>query len=171
MWFQIKKLSVINEENLTWQEWQGGPYWDRWFTFTASIFTLKWNICKFSPQHHHRHQCDRHHPPTGYTRSYPASPGCGSDQAREKAKKRSDRMRKLWWLSIGQKMKSGSPENESGVWGKLNLSHLVQHEPLKPLSQSATEWVVELQCHGGGALGKDKSCQINSDWCCQTWKT
>ena len=43
-------------------------------------------------------------------------------------------------------------------------SHLVQHETLKPLSQSATEWVVELQCHGGGALEKDKmlSCQINS---------
>ena len=42
-------------------------------------------------------------------------------------------------------------------------SHLVQHETLKPLSQSATEWVVELQCHGGGAL-EDKmlSCQINS---------
>ena len=54
-------------------------------------------------------------------------------------------------------------ENEK-IWQMKSVkSHLVQHETLKPLSQSATEWVVELQCHGGGALGKDKSCQINSD--------
>ena len=55
-------------------------------------------------------------------------------------------------------------ENEK-IWQMKSVkSHLVQHETLKPLSQSATEWVVELQCHGGGALEKDEmlSCQINS---------
>ena len=55
-------------------------------------------------------------------------------------------------------------ENEK-IWQMKSVkSHLVQHETLKPLSQSATEWVVELQCHGGGALEKDKmlSCQICS---------
>ena len=41
------------------------------------------------PQNHH--QCERYHPPTGYNRSCLASLGCGSDQAREKAEKRSNR--------------------------------------------------------------------------------
>ena len=102
----------------------------------------------------------------------PVRPRLGVDQTKRVKKLKKDQTGcgnySHWPI---QEMKSVSPENESGVWGKWNLSHLVQHEPLKPLSQSATEWVVELQCHGGGALGKDKSCQINSDWCCQTWKT
>ena len=99
----------------------------------------------------HQHKSDSH-PPTGYSRSCPASPGCGSNQGHGKAEKDEIGCAGIDNLSNTTRK---AEKDEKGCSGRNNLpSHLVQHETLKPFSKASTEWIVELQCHGCGSLQK-----------------
>ena len=88
---------------------------------------------------------------TEYSRSCPAWLACGSVQERGKAEKNKQitKVRSLESYLIIQVV--------DRLGQIYDNPHLMQNKALKPLAKPATEWVVELKGHRGGALCSEKT--------------
>ena len=85
---------------------------------------------------------------TEYSRSCPAWLACGSGQERGKAEKKMTKVRSLHWSHIVIIL---VVDRLGQIYDNIHC-HLMQNKALNPLAKPATEWVVELKGHRGGAL-------------------